>query len=561
MLFQTYEFVILLLAALAGIAVLRRARPQHYWLTLLSFVFYGWWDVRFLSLILLSTMIDYAAALGMQGVRLSVGKRLKMSGLIAGSSLIFLGVNWPAIQNPEKANPALTSGNWLEVLFNPNWPGATTALIVCLAFAVVGPGLYGLYFKLSERARRRAFLITSVVSNLGMLGFFKYYGFFAGNLQGFGSWLGQDLSLPVLEVALPVGISFYTFQTMSYTIDAYRGIIRAESSLLRMALYVSYFPQLVAGPILRPDQLLPALNEPWRLRVQNIHSGFNLALVGLVKKVLIADWIAPMVNLVFADPYGQPTVAIWLATALFAVQIYCDFSGYTDIARGVSRMFGIEIPLNFNFPYFSTSIIDFWRRWHISLSTWLRDYLYIPLGGSKCSVPRTYLNLMITMVLGGLWHGSAWNFVIWGAYQGGLLCINRLLRGWLERIPRVDAFLHTKPGTVIRWAVTAYLWMLGWLIFRVTDTQALLYCMKKFVFFDGQIALSALGLGRGDPFIALGAAAIFAVCHAFGFFTTRWGDRLDRTPRPLLPVIYFLAGLIFFLAWPAANQAFIYFQF
>jgi len=554
MLFQTTEFLILLLVVMAGIAVLRRAGSQHWMLLIASYVFYGWWDVRFLTLILLSTVIDYAAALGMQGVRLSVGTRAKLSGLLIGASLLFLGINWPAFQDPD----VLLSETGL---FFPKWPGARVALAACMAFAVIGPGLYGLYFRLGEKGRRRAFLITSVVSNLGMLGFFKYYNFFAGNLEGIGAWMGADLTLPALKVALPVGISFYTFQTMSYTIDAYRGSINAERSLVRMALYVSYFPQLVAGPILRPQELLPSLNEPWRLRAWNIHSGFHLALVGLFKKVLIADWCAPMVNQIFTDPMGQPTLVIWLGTALFAVQIYCDFSGYTDIARGVSRMFGVEIPLNFNFPYFSTSIIDFWRRWHISLSSWLRDYLYIPLGGSKCSTGRMYFNLMTTMVLGGLWHGAAWNFVIWGAYQGGLLCINRVLRAAIQKMPALDAALTSKPGTVFRWAATAYFWMLGWLIFRVSNFEHLVYCMKKFVLFDANFSLSALGLGRGDPFVALLAAGLFAVLHAVGFFGKRWSARLDALPGWALMVVYFLVGMVFFFGWPPANQAFIYFQF
>ena len=213
MLFQTTEFLILLLVVMAGIAVLRRAGSQHWMLLIARYVFYGWWDVRFLTLILLSTVIDYAAALGMQGVRLLVGTRAKLSGLLIGASLLFLGINWPAFQDPD----VLLSETGL---FFPKWPGARVALAACMAFAVIGPGLYGLYFRLGEKGRRRAFLITSVVSNLGMLGFFKYYNFFAGNLEGIGAWMGADLTLPALKVALPVGISFYTFQTMSYTIDA-----------------------------------------------------------------------------------------------------------------------------------------------------------------------------------------------------------------------------------------------------------------------------------------------------------------------------------------------------
>jgi alginate O-acetyltransferase complex protein AlgI len=555
MLFQTQEFLVLLLAVIAGIALLRSARDQQWMLSVASYVFYGWWDVRFLMLIVASTVIDYAASLGMAGVKLEHRERLRLSGLVLVGVALFLIPNWPAIQGggPPTDDPA--------PLLGPAWTGGWYAVGVVVAFALVGPALYGGYFRLSENARRRAFLTTSVVANLGMLGFFKYFNFFTDSAVGLGAMLGFDIPRAALDVALPVGISFYTFQTMSYTIDAYRGHVKPERSLLRVALYVAYFPQLVAGPILRPQQFFPALARAWRLEPANLSSGFHLIAVGLFKKVLIADQVAPMVNTIFGDPQGQSSLLVMFATGLFAVQIYCDFSGYTDIARGVSRLFGIEIPLNFNFPYLSTSIIDFWRRWHISLSTWLRDYLYIPLGGSRVSVGHMYFNLMATMTLGGLWHGASWNFVIWGVYQGALLCINRVLRGMIDARPRLKAAADSVPGTVLRWAVTGYFWMLGWLIFRVTDFADLWYCLKKFVLFDGQLGLSGLGLGQTQPFVAAGAALVFCVLHAWGFFGRRWVDRLDDTPRRLRPALYALLGLVFYFGWPTAEAPFIYFQF
>ncbi len=554
MLFQTPEFLVLLLAVMVGLAIIRTSSRQHLMLTMASFVFYGWWDVRFLSLIVVSTVIDYAAALGMNGVKLSIGERVRLSVVSLAAVALFLIPNWPAIQHGH------LSGGWAE-LIGPKWTGGWAAVGAMSVFALAGPVLYGVYFRMSEGVRRKAFLITSVVANLGLLGFFKYFNFATTSVVGVAGMLGVTIDPVVLKVALPVGISFYTFQTMSYTIDAYRGAIVPERSLLRVMLFVSYFPQLVAGPIIRPQQFLPSLDAPWVLRWQRIHSGFHLALVGLLKKVLIADSVAPMVNAVMNDPQGQSSSAIMLATALFAVQIYCDFSGYTDIARGVSRMLGVEIPLNFNFPYFSTSIVDFWRRWHISLSTWLRDYLYISLGGNRRGVGRTYLNLMITMVLGGLWHGAAWNFVVWGAYQGVLLCVNRAVTAWIVRRPKLDGMLQSRPGTVVRWAVTAYCWMLGWLIFRVSNTQDLIYCVQKFVMFDGVLSPSALGLGGTQFATGLLAAAGFAVCHAFGWFGTRWGDRLDAMPRWIAPIIYGALGAILFFGWPKTDSPFIYFQF
>ena len=554
MLFQTPEFLVLLTTVLFALAVIRSPRPQHLMLTAASFVFYGWWDVRFLSLIVVSTVIDYAAALGMGGVKLSARERVKLSLVALAAVVVFLVPNWPALQHGH------WSGNWLE-LIEPGWTGGWSAVAGMAVFAMLGPALYGAYFRLSETGRRKAFLVTSVAANLGLLGFFKYFNFASTSMVGLAGSLGFQIDPVVLKVALPVGISFYTFQTMSYTIDAYRGDIVPERSLLKVMLFVSYFPQLVAGPIIRPQQFMPSLDAPWVVRANQVRSGFHLALVGLCKKVLIADSVGPLADAVLADPSGQATIAIWLATAMFAVQIYCDFSGYTDIARGVSRILGVEIPLNFDFPYFSTSIIDFWRRWHISLSSWLRDYLYIPLGGNRGSVGRTYFNLMATMTLGGLWHGAAWNFVIWGMYQGALLCINRLLRAWLGRHEGVDRFLSSRPGTVLRWAVTAYFWMLGWLIFRVSNFEDLMYCLKKFVLFDGRLSGSALGLGGTQFATGLLAAAAFVVLHSMGWFGRRWGDRLDAMPRWLGPIIYGAIGMALFFGWPKTDAPFIYFQF
>ena len=555
MLFQTYEFLILIAVVMAGVASIRHNGWQHALLTTASYVFYGWWDVRFLMLIVLSTMIDYAAGLGIQGVKLSWRRRAGMGGICLASVAMFLGINWPAIQGEGASD--------LSALLNgPQWTGGLAAIGICVAFSVIGPFLYELYFRLGEQGRRKAFVVTSLVTNLGMLAFFKYFNFFTENLVGFGTALGFEVSAPVLSVALPVGISFYTFQTLSYTIDAYRGHIQAERSFLRMALYVAYFPQLVAGPILRPQHFLPALDRAWSIRADHLRSGVHLIAIGLFKKVLIADNVSPLADVILNAPEGQPSIVIILGVALFAIQIYCDFSGYTDIARGVSRMFGVEIPLNFNFPYFSTSIIDFWRRWHISLSSWLRDYLYIPLGGSKVnSQSRLYFNLMATMVLGGLWHGASWNFVIWGAYQGGLLCINRLLRAALAKNAGATAFLESRFGTVLRWAVTLYFWLLGWLIFRVTNLEDLLYCMKKYVLLDGNFSIASLGLGRGQPVTAFIASVAFIAIHSVGWFSKRWGDRLDATPALIRAMIYTLLAVLFFYGWPTGASAFIYFQF
>ena len=267
MLFQTPEFLILFALVLLGIGVCRRWRLGQHWLLLTaSYVFYGWWDVRFLMLLLLSTLLDYAVSLGVGGVRLTWRQRLGMSAILMAGTAVMLGINWPAVQQ---------GGQWpsLSVMLQPSWAGLLPATGICLALALLGPFAYELYFRLAEPVRRCAFLWTSITVNLGVLGFFKYFNFFVGNLHGFGELLGWHTEPAWLEVALPVGISFYTFQTMSYTIDVYRGVFPPERSLLRVALFVAYFPQLVAGPILRPNEFLPALNRTWTLRADRLVSG------------------------------------------------------------------------------------------------------------------------------------------------------------------------------------------------------------------------------------------------------------------------------------------------
>lgn len=555
MLFQTPEFFVLFVTVLVGIGICRRLRlGQHGLLLVASYVFYGWWDVRFLMLLLVSSVVDYAAALGVVGVRIGWRQRLAVSAILVAGAGLFLGVNWPALQHAA-AWPSVAA------VLHPSWNGAWAAIGLCLALAAVGPLVYEGYFRLSESARRRAFLWTSVVTNLGILGFFKYFSFFMDNLHGLSTTLGWHLQPSLLKVALPVGISFYTFQTMSYTIDVYRGKTRPDRSLLRVALYVAYFPQLVAGPILRPDQFFPALRRAWTLSAERLTGGFHLILVGLLKKVLIADSVAPLVDTLLSNPQGRPSLLIHVGAVLFATQIYCDFSGYTDIARGISRVFGVEIPINFNYPYFSTSIINFWQRWHISLSTWLRDYLYIPLGGNRRGTARLYFNLMATMLLGGLWHGAAWNFVIWGAYHGVLLCINRALRPVIQSSVVLTRWARHPTGIVIRWAVTMYLTLLGWLIFRVSGYENLWYAVKHFVVFDGRWGLVGLGAGTAAPFTAMLACGAFVWLHAMGYFGRSWPQRLDTASRPAQVLAYGLLGFVFFFAWPSQQAPFIYFQF
>jgi len=312
----------------------------------------------------------------------------------------------------------------------------------------------------SDERGRRLLLLCSVMVNLGLLGAFKYWNFFLGSLRALLTRVGVGMPDFVFEVILPVGISFYTFQSLSYTVDVYRGRLAPTRNLVDFALFVSFFPQLVAGPIERAERLLPQIASPRRLSWARAGSGTALALWGLYKKVVIADNLAPLVGEVFA-PGAVPTGAeVLVAAYAFAAQIYCDFSGYSDIARGTARILGFDLMLNFDRPYWASRPSEFWRRWHISLSSWLRDYLYIPLGGGRGPKWLICRNLIITMLLGGLWHGAAWTYAIWGGYHGVILCLERWLFPAARDTPRPS--LGRAAGAF----VTFQLMCLGLVIFR-----------------------------------------------------------------------------------------------
>ena len=369
----------------------------------------------------------------------------------------FLLLYWLARKN-------LVLRNWLIVgasyLFYGAWDWRFLGLLVVSSLVDYFVAL-GLDRKTNDR-RRRWLLIASMVVNLGILGFFKYYGFFVESMRELLGQIGVAFDLGTLDVVLPVGISFYTFQTMSYTIDVYRRKIRATRRLPDFLAYVSFFPQLVAGPIERAAHLLPQFAETRTITAGMVREGIWLCVWGLFKKVVIADNLAPLVEMAFASPDPSGPLVL-LGTAAFALQIYGDFSGYTDIARGTARILGFDLMLNFNLPYLAANVREFWGRWHISLSTWLRDYLYIPLGGNRHGTVATCANLMITMVLGGLWHGAAWTFVLWGAWHGVGLAAHRL---WRLRRP--------EPGdrwTVWGWVVTMGFVLYGWLLFRAASFE------------------------------------------------------------------------------------------
>jgi D-alanyl-lipoteichoic acid acyltransferase DltB (MBOAT superfamily) len=400
--------------------------------------------------------------------------------------------------------------------------------------------------------RRQAVLGLSIAANLAVLGFFKYVNFFAESLQRLLASVGLPVELRVLEVVLPVGISFYTFQSMSYTIDVYRGEIAATRRFLDYALFISFFPHLVAGPIMRAAELLPQVSARRRTSREQVIDGLHLMLWGFWKKLFVADNLAPIVERIFSQssPEGFTTL---IGAYAFAWQIYADFSGYTDIARGAAKLLGFELSLNFARPYFAGSMRDFWRRWHISLSSWLGRYLYRPLGGNCQGRARTYRNLLLTMALAGLWHGAAWTFVLWGLFHGALLILERLLgesRRWLgeERLSpwRVPAWLRV--------VLVFHLVCLGWLVFRAERPDQLGAMLLSFgrplASFDlvlaGQVALFAL------PLLALEAVQAMAA--------RLYWLRFDRLPAELRVACY--SAMLYLIVFvPASPRAFVYFQF
>jgi len=314
-----------------------------------------------------------------------------------------------------------------------------------------------------QKAKKK-YLVISLFTNLGILGFFKYYNFFAESFYEFFQLIGIKLQLTSLNIILPVGISFYTFQTLSYTIDIYRGKMKHTESFIDFATYVAFFPQLVAGPIERAKQLLPQIRKPHQLTPKYVWEGINLVTIGFAKKVLISDQISYYVDDAFSNWRYSNSSELLIGLVLFSFQIYYDFSGYSDIARGLAKFFGINLMVNFRQPYLSLDITEFWRRWHISLSTWLRDYLYIPLGGNRKGKWRTYINLMTTMLLGGLWHGASWNFIFWGALHGIYLAVHRMIasRPKIHRSLNLTELLKNVHKIII----TYILVLITWLPFR-----------------------------------------------------------------------------------------------
>lgn len=481
MLFNSYTFW----AFFAIVFVLYRFLPfraQNIMLLLASYIFYGYWDWRFLFLMILSTVVDYFAAIGIQ--------------------------------------------------------------------------------KYQSDKRGKVCLILSLAFQLSLLGVFKYYNFFANELSSLANSLQIPISLPILELLLPVGISFYTFQTMNYTIDVYKQKFDATKNFIDFALFVAFFPHLVAGPIVRAHKLLPQLSNPRHDREHDFREGLYYILFGLFKKVVIADNLAAVANTVFKTETNQLSGAECLVGIYaFAFQIYCDFSGYSSIAQGLAKWLNIDLTTNFNNPYFAESPSDFWRRWHISLSTWFRDYVYIPLAQrDKRADWITYTkNAMLVMLLSGLWHGAAWTFVAWGAYHGILLCIHRFFSAPRNSVSKdVESDESVNKSIVfraIKIVIIFHLVCLGWLLFRA-ESMVQAFNMLGRIFTDFQVTNFAISSLVIILFYA-GPLMIYELWLEYK------GDllqltKVSRIPRAVL-YSYWTMMLLYFPA-PVSN-VFIYFQF
>jgi alginate O-acetyltransferase complex protein AlgI len=525
MLFHTWTFLVFLLIVLPVFFALRKTRFWLPWLMLASYVFYGWWNPYYLLLVAYSTALDYVLVALMDqcprerhaGPRLN-NRMLKTAFMVSATAVTALIVM--AVAGPKTLRPTAAG---LGGIF----------LLMAL----------GAYF-----ANRKLWLVISIINNLAILLFFKYARFVMENLQHVFAWMNLKVTLPDpaalmplgLAYALPVGISFFTFQSMSYTIDFYLGRVERERSFTRFATFVCFFPQLVAGPIERAREMLPQFQQFPAIKLQNFTDGCSLFLVGLFKKLALANYLSFYVERVYEQPKNFDAASLALATFAFAWQIFFDFSGYTDMARGVAKIMGFDLRLNFNNPYLATSLGDFWNRWHISLSTWFRDYVYIPLGGNKHGTLLTWRNLIITFLISGFWHGASWNFIIWG----GLHAVGVIVTRELDQL----AFYRDRVPKLVKQLGVFVFVCFAWIFFRAdTLPDALLIIRRIFT------------AAWTDPQAPALMLLLVAVVWLYQML-------YDSTLRPVLQKGFVRVGIavsmvIYLFLFAAGGGAFIYFQF
>ncbi len=540
MLFNSIEFLVFLAVVYALYRVLG-FRAQNWLLLVASYIFYGWWDTRFLFLMIFTTSVDYWIALLIEKGKLRIKELLVPAAFLSAAAFLLIGLNFPELLL------VITGGGTGSPLFSEF---ASYTLIGIPLFVVAATFTYKILSRMPEQKRRRTSVTISIIVQLSVLGFFKYFNFFIDSLVDSLATVGIVTEASRLSIVLPVGISFYTFQSMSYAIDVYRRELKPTSRFFDFALFVSFFPQLVAGPIERARHLLPQISLPRAITADQIGRGLFLIVFGLFKKVAIADGLAPTVDQAFANPSASWGTVV-IGTIAFAVQIYCDFSGYSDIARGVAKLFGVELMLNFNQPYFARSPRDFWQRWHISLSTWLSDYLYKPLGGNRGTLAFTCRNLILTMILGGLWHGAAWNFVLWGLYHGTALSIHRVLR------EKFGAARDTVLQEALKIAGFGLVTLYGWLLFRASSFEQIKSFTHTLLTGKGGFAIET-----AQPGFSAALGVLLLIVWELSQYRHGGNARFYRTlPVPLTG--FAVACMLFLTLMGTSNEPaqFIYFQF
>tara|TARA_R110002073_G_scaffold7747_7_gene43687 strand:+ start:2629 stop:4149 length:1521 start_codon:yes stop_codon:yes gene_type:complete len=493
--------------------------------------------------------------------------------------LVFM-LHW-ARQNRYWQNSLLVLASYL---FYGWWDYRFCGLIILSSLVDYGLGIFVAHAK--TQSQRKFALTTSVVCNLGLLGFFKYFNFFSESLVIALGEIGWTVHPLMSEILLPVGISFYTFQTLSYTIDIYRGKLQPTTNLIDYLAFVSFFPQLVAGPIERATNLMPQFSRARIFSNDHAVAGCRTILWGFVKKLIIADHLAVCVDTIYAHPSSASGLTLLIGTVFFAWQIYCDFSAYSDIAIGTAKLFGIDLMQNFSYPYLSRSVTEFWRRWHISLSTWFRDYVFIPLGGSQGTKLETFRNLMITFVLSGLWHGAAWRFIIWGAINGAALVLEKLVSSYVEnsqsrpfsifghRVNPIEGQANCgQPPvagqaalqTIFKMTYTFSVICLGWVFFRAASTAEAFTILSKIA----TIPLHDLNASAWKATLATHPLIEKMMIVLIGYSILEWTIHLKlvplrflQWPKPARWAVFTLAiwGTLQFTLTTKTNP-FIYFQF
>jgi alginate O-acetyltransferase complex protein AlgI len=438
--------------------------------------------------------------------------------------------------------------------------------ILILGFTIAIDFFAGKQIEKAHGHSKKIWLTVSIISNIGILAVFKYYNFLNDNLTFLLDSIGVNNSLPALKILLPVGLSFHTFQALSYIIEVYRGNYKAERNFLDYALYVIFFPQLVAGPIEKPQRLLFQFKQSYNFDAVRVSDGIRLIIWGLIKKVVVADRLSVITDKVFDSPDQQSGFALVVGMISFSFQIFCDFSGYSDIAVGTARILGIDLMKNFNLPYRAKSIGEFWNRWHISLSHWFRDYLFIPMGGSRVKVPKWILNIFIVFMISGLWHGAAWTFIAWGALHGFYLVFAKLT---MKGRQRLSEFFHINNIPYINEVTVFLLVSFAWIFFRAKNFDiAFSFITNLFRklpqipsdILNGFPSVWNLGIPLSDFFIAAGLIIFLIMVHSFHlrFNVIRW---IKSRPTPVRMAIYYACIFLILFVGIFENRQFIYFQF